>query len=153
MTKPTIVIIIIVYLASVLIVGIFGMQIMSFNNVNYIESITLTKDSLEFSINKETVGFEETLKENAQPYWEYRATFKYSKDMTVRVSPKITAKDPTLDPTDSTLNVSLSYEEGRENCITYENGVFKVNKRGMAKVTFRSQDNSDKILVLILMAL
>ena len=74
MTKPTILILTIVYLASVLIVGIFGMQIMSFNNVNYIQSITLTNDNdhLEFSHNKDTLEFFEVYKDQeATPYYEY----------------------------------------------------------------------------------
>ena len=65
MTKPTILILAIVYVASVLIVGIFGMQIMSFNNINYISSITLLndKDHLEFSHNKDTLQFHEISKD------------------------------------------------------------------------------------------
>lgn len=52
MSKPTILILSIVYLASVLIVGIFGMQVMSFNNPNYIQSITLNVEEIVFSRGK-----------------------------------------------------------------------------------------------------
>ena len=156
MTKPTILLLTVVYFASILIVGIFGMQIMSFNNINYIESITLTDsdDNLEFSANKNTLTLEEYDIDDAIPYKKYNATFRYKKGMTIKVMPIIKAKDPTLDPTDKTLQVSLKYEsEGFEGCITYEEGIFKVNRRGSVIITYNSQDNSKKIMVLVLKAM
>ena len=151
MTKPTILILAIVYVASVLIVGIFGMQIMSFNNINYISSITLTndKDHLEFSHNKDTLQFHEVSKDaEATPYKEYYLIFTGKEGMTVKITPILTAVDPTLDPTNKELDVNVSYEEGSDGCITYLNGVYTINSMGGAIVTYKSKDNSNKKMVV-----
>ena len=151
MTKPTILILTIVYLASVLIVGIFGMQIMSFNNINYIASITLIndKDHLEFSHNKETLIFHEISKDaEAIPYKEYYLMFTEKVGMTIKITPVLKAIDPTLDPTIKELDVNIVYEEGSDGCITYDNGVYTVNKMGGAIVTYKSKDNSNKKMVV-----
>ena len=147
MTKPTILILTIVYLASVLIVGIFGMQIMSFNNVNYIQSITLTNDNdhLEFSHNKDTLEFFEVYKDQeATPYYEYYLMFQSKAGMTIKITPVLTAVDPTLDATNKELDVNFSFSDGDEDCITYENGVYTINNAGNATVTYKSKDNSNK---------
>lgn len=153
MTKPTILILIIVYLASILIVGIFGMQIMSFNNVNYIDSITLTDDNdhLEFSHNKETLSFYETEKgQDAISYKEYYLIFDIKEGMTIKLTPIIKAVDPTLDPTNTELDVNIVYDsEQDKGCLTYENGIFTVHKAGNASVTYKSKDNSNKKMVVV----
>lgn len=152
MTKPTILILTIVYLASVLIVGIFGMQIMSFNNVNYIASITLTKDNdhLEFSDNKDKLEFYEATKgQDATPYQEYYLIFPSKVGMTIKLTPIVKAVNPNLDATNKELDVNIFYDDGFENCITYANGVFTVNKAGNATVTYKSKDNSNKKMVVV----
>ena len=153
MTKPTVLILLVVYLASILIVGIFGMQVMSFNNINYIESITISKEHIAFSDNGDTLIFEETLQEEAIPYVEYRATFRYKKNMTITVNPIIKAVDPTEDASDDELVITIQYEKGFENCITYDKGIFTVNKTGMATVIYNSKDGSKQRMMLILKAL
>ena len=151
MTKPTILVLAIVYVASVLIVGIFGMQIMSFNNINYISSITLINDNdhLEFSHNKNTLQFHEVSKdEEATPYKEYYLIFEAKAGMTIKLTPILTAVDPTLDPTNKELDVNITYSSDKENCITYENSVFTIHEAGGATVTYKSKDNSNKKMVV-----
>ena len=156
MTKPTILILTIVYLASVLIVGIFGMQIMSFNTVNYISSITLTNDNdhLEFSHNRDTLMFFEKSKdEEATPYMEYQLIFNFKAGMTIKITPRLTGVDSTLDPTNKELDVNVFCNEDAPDCITYANGVFTVNKMGTATVTYRSKDTSNKKMVIKLITI
>ncbi len=152
MTKPTILILTIVYLASILIVGIFGMQIMSFNNINYISSITLANDNdhLEFSHNRDTLFFiEKSMDDEATPYKEYQLIFDGKVGMTIKITPVLTAIDPTIDPTNKELDVSVFCNENSPNCISYENGIFTVNaKIGDATITYRSKDNSNKKMVI-----
>ncbi len=152
MTKPTILILAIVYVASVLIVGIFGMQIMSFNNINYIASITLTKDNdhMEFSHNKDKLEFYEAIKgQDGTPYQEYYLLFPCKEGMTIKITPIIKAVNPNLDATNKELDVNIFFDDGFENCLTYSNGVFTVNKAGNATVTYKSKDNSNKKMVVV----
>ncbi len=152
MTKPTILILIIVYLASVLIVGIFGMQIMSFNNINYIDSITLTEDNDHFELSHKDylLKFKENQKGlDAIPYYEYILLLDLKVGMTVKLTPIIKAVDSTLDPTNKELDVNISYsKEIDKGCITYANGIFTINKAGDATITYKSKDNSNKKMVV-----
>ena len=152
MTKPTILILIIVYLASVLVVGIFGIQIMSFNNINYIDSISLTNDNdhIEFSADRSLLVIKENTKgEDAIEYKSYNLIiWQSSAGMTLKITPIVVAVDPTLDATNKELEVSILCDEGFENCITYNNGIFTINKQGCATITYRSKDNSNKKMVI-----
>ena len=152
MTKPTILILVVVYLASVLIVGIFGMQIMSFNNINYIASISLINDNdhLEFSHDRNLLVLTETSKDDeATPYKKYDLVIlEYKAGMTIKITPRLTAVDPTLDPTNKELDVSVFCNENFPNCITYAKGVFTINSVGDAIITYRSKDNSNQKMVI-----
>ena len=81
MSKPTILILSLIYVASILIVGIFGMQVMSFNNINYIESITINKDEIEFSNGQSPIIFNgEEITDDGIPYMQYSMVFNYEED-------------------------------------------------------------------------
>ena len=74
------------------------MQIMSFNNINYISSITLTNDNdhLEFSHNKNTLIFQEISKDQeATPYKEYYLIFEAKAGMTIKLTPIILSHKAT----------------------------------------------------------
>ncbi len=154
MSKPTILILLIVYVSSILIVGIFGVQIMSFNNINYVDAITLEKQNVTFSKNKDTLSFiSQNVSDTAIPYMRYTLVFEYANNQTINVTPKIVAKNPSLDPTNKELAVTLTYsQDAYLDCITYENALFKVNRPGAVTVTYRAQDHSNKIMVLFLFA-
>ena len=154
MSKLTILILLSVYVSSILLVGIFGLQIMSFNNINYIESITVDKQNVSFSKNKHTLSLiSQNVEDTAVPYMRYTLIFEYASEQTLVISPKIIAKNPSVDPTNNKLSVTLTYSQDAYNdCITYENSLFKINRPGGVTVTYRSQDNSGKIMVLYLFA-
>ena len=149
MTKPTILILTIVYLASVLVVGIFGMQIMSFNNINYIASITLDEKNVEFSHDKSLLRLKEHSKDDeATPYKVYNLVIlSHKAGMTIKITPTLIAIDPTLDPTNKELDVNVLCD-GDDNCISYSNGIFTINRNGGATVTYKSKDNSNKKMVV-----
>jgi hypothetical protein len=137
MSKPTILILSIVYLISILIVGIFGMQIMSFNNVNYIESISLSEKDVSFSdINCSLDFMVDDNETNA-----YTIVYLYKKGLTIQINPTIKGKDPTIDPTNKNLTVS---SDTTNDSITYSNGVFTINSPDTVIFTFYSQDHSNK---------
>ncbi len=136
MSKPTILILSIVYLASILIVGIFGMQVMSFNNINYIESITLNEQEITFSDPNCYLDF---ISDDEK--CEYTIVYAYKKRLTIQIKPIIKAKDPTLDPTNKNLTVS---SDSNNDAVTYKDGVFTVNSLDTVVFTFYSQDHSNK---------
>ncbi len=152
MSKPTILILSIVYLASVLIVGIFGMQVMSFNNVNYIESITINLQEVEFSDNQIPYILQEDETENPDEK-RYTIVCSYSNNLTIFANPIIVAKDPTLDATNRNLRIT---KDNNDDSIVYENGVFKVNKIPLnrsVEFTFYSQDSSNKFMTITLVVI
>lgn len=136
MSKPTILILSIVYLISILIVGIFGMQIMSFNKVNYIESISLSEKDVSFSDSNCYLDFianDETS--------EYTIVYQYKKGLTIEITLTFKGKDPTSDPTNMNLTVS---SDTTNDSITYSNGKFTINSPDTVIFTFYSQDHSNK---------
>ncbi len=146
MSKPTILLLSIVYFASILIVGIFGMQVMSFNNVNYIDSITINVQDVEFSNGKTPINIkEEEILDDGIPYMKYTIFFEHAKDLNISIKPIVVAKDPTLDPTDKTLNVSSN-----STTSVYEDGIFTVKTIGVVTFTFNSQDASNKKMVVVI---
>lgn len=147
MTKPTIIILAVVYLASILIVGIFGMQPRG-EVTNYIESITITEQHLEFSQDKKALGFKFISKEQ-QGYIEYRVLIKPQGELTMTLKkPTIIAKNPDEDPTNSELTIEY---DGSATGVTNEGFVFKINGKGTTNITFKSKDDSGKKMVLVLL--
>ena len=147
MSKPTILILSIIYVASILIVGIFGMQVMSFNNVNYIERITINANEIEFSNGQTPLAVkEEEITTDGIPYMQYTIVFRYSKDMNISLKPIVVAKDPTLDPTNKDLKVSSD----KVDIITYQDGIFTVKGKEVVTFVFDSQDASNKKMVIVL---
>ena len=146
MSKPTILILTIVYLASILIVGLFGMQVMSFNNINYIESITIKKEDIEFSNGNKQFVFQAEEINDGIPYMQYQIVFKNEDNLRISIKPIIVAKDPTLDPTNPTLSVSAD-----KNAIVFQDNVFTVVDStfgGTAPFIFNTQDSSNKKMVI-----
>lgn len=147
MTKPTIIILAVVYLASILIVGIFGMQPRG-EVPNYIDSITITEQHLEFSQDKNSLEFKMVPKDK-QGYMEYRVLIKPQGELTMTLKkPTIIAKNPDEDPTNSDLSIEY---DGSATGITNEGFVFKINGKGTTTITFNSKDYSGKKMVLVLL--
>lgn len=138
MKKSTVLIVLITFVVSVVIVGVFGMKMMSYDTKIYVEEIRPTKVILS---TEEEIGFfnvEEDGKEIANDYYTPRITFV--KDMVIHV-------DYELKPADATnKNVSITVlDEVGEDVIEFDGMNIVVHQYiRSVRLVFRCTDGNGK---------
>ena len=153
MTKPTVLILVTVYLASILIVGLFGMQVGGIVE-NDIAVISLTEDRIEFDKEKDTLNITFKELEGGENYTKYGLAVraKPEGELVMTITPNIQGEDPNLSPTNSSLAISCNVKEVESNDnsikITNEGSVFTITGEGNATLVFYSQDDSGIYMVI-----
>lgn len=135
MKKSTILIIVAVFLISVFVVGIFGLQNIPYDERVYVEEIiptTITFDSVEGTIEKKIFYNED----DGGYYYVTIPDKNYRQGMCIMVNYDIT---PT-DATNKILSVSVRNLDGNSNGMKQENGSIKLEDRGRVEVTYQAQD-------------
>lgn len=136
MKKSTILILCIVYLASILVVGIFGMKVKSYNTSIYIEEIKPTE--IAVSTDEEV---ELKWSENGYHY----AVYKYVDGLKLRMGYEILPADAT----NKKVSISIIYDSSLdpdEPTATYDKSanVLQFNKAGIVDVLYTCLDGSGK---------
>lgn len=137
MKKSTILIIVAVFLISVFVVGIFGLQSIPYEQIVYIEQIiptTITFDSNEGTIEKKIYYSED----DGGYYYVTIPNRNYRQGMSVMVN-------YDLRPTDATnkrLSVNVKNLDENSNGTLRENGSIKLEDRGNIEVIYKAQDQT-----------
>lgn len=137
MKKSTILIIVAVFLISVFVVGIFGLQSIPYEQIVYIEQIiptTITFDSNEGTIEKKIYYSED----DGGYYYVTIPNRNYRQGMSVMVN-------YDLRPTDATnkrLSVNVKNLDENSNGTLQENGSIKLEDRGNIEVIYKAQDQT-----------
>ncbi len=137
MKKSTILIIVAVFLISVFVVGIFGLQSIPYEQIVYIEQIiptTITFDSNEGTIEKKIYYSED----DGGYYYVTIPNRNYRQGMSVMVN-------YDLKPTDATnkrLSVNVKNLDENSNGTLQENGSIKLEDRGNIEVIYKAQDQT-----------
>lgn len=137
MKKSTILIIVAVFLISVFVVGIFGLQSIPYEQIVYIEQIiptTITFDSNEGTIEKKIYYSED----DGGYYYVTIPNRNYRQGMSVMVN-------YDLRPTDATnkrLSVNVKNLNENSNGTLQENGSIKLEDRGNIEVIYKAQDQT-----------
>ena len=132
MKKSTILILLIVFLGSVIVVGVFGMQANLWEAPVYINEIiptsvaTISGKSLE-------------IKRNEQDGYYY-VRVAYEENLTVLISTRV---EP-VDSTNKSLKISVTNNNDPENprAEVGERGEIIVRRTGVVKVQYRAQDKA-----------
>lgn len=138
MKKSTILIIVAVFLISVFVVGIFGLQSIPYEQRVYIEQIiptTITFDSNEGTIEKKIY-----YSEDDGGY--YYVTIPYIPN---REGEMIVTVNYDLSPTDATnkrLSVNVKNLDENSNGTLQENGSIALTDRGNIEVIYKAQDQT-----------
>lgn len=129
MKKSTILIILVVFAASVFVVGFWGIQNVPYEEIIYVEEITPThvyygrkSDEAEIKTNK----------------YGYYVNFPYEEGMTVKIDYEITPNDVTnrrVDIEIQNLNTDSQAELDSMGAITLKN-------RGPVCITYRAKDSA-----------
>lgn len=134
MKKSTILIITAVFLISVFVVGIFGLQNVPYDRLVYVNKIVPTSVTLS--------NGEESLEiKYSEPNGYYYVTIpyeSYQQGMLVMINYDINPTDATNKKLDVTINNVNTNSKG----ILQENGAIKLEDRGIVDVTYRTQDQS-----------
>ena len=149
MTKPTVLILVTVYLASILIVGLFGMQVGGIVE-NDIAVISLTEDRIEFDKEKDTLNITFKELEGGENYTKYGLAVraKPEGELVMTITPNIQGEDPNLSPTNTSLKVEYRVTQPEKLNVTNEGLTFTIVGTGEIKITFRAQDDSNKYMTL-----
>lgn len=130
MKKATVILIAAIYVASIVIVGVFGLQALMYNESQPITDIILP-DKIE--------GKEVKLTSNGKGY---TVIITYKDDLTIPIE-----FVPYPFDAPAAIEVSITYQSGSEEHptaeLTHDIGYFLTfNKKGKVTITFRSTDNS-----------
>lgn len=138
MKKATVIIIAAIYVASIVIVGVFGLQALI-----YIETLPVTDIILPTQIE----GVDVQVGSDGR----YRVGIHYHEDLVIPI-------EYTPYPADAPaeIKVEITYQSSKNNDVaelTHEVGYFlKFNKKGQVNITFTSTDNRKFSKTLIIVA-
>lgn len=130
MKKSTVIIVAITFILSVVIVGVFGMQMMSFNTHIYVEKIiptaiiTSTGEAAEINYDPETN--------------EYYTTLHYSEGLTVRIDYEINPADATNNTVALTItNLNEANPQAKLDGLT-----ISILRKGSVRLNYRATDGN-----------
>lgn len=139
MKKSSAIIVLITFVLSVVLVGVFGMKMMSYNTRNYIRSITPTGVTTSANISGVEVGKSE-LEENT-----YILAVPYSEGLMVRV-------DYEIEPADATeRTIELTLPDPADSAVVQIDGLtLRALKEGSARLRYRAKDGGGAEIFLYL---
>lgn len=141
MRKATIIVIAAIYVASIVIVGVFGLQALI-----YVETVSITDIILPTTIEGKAVS------ENKNGDTDYKVTITYRDGLIIPIE---FVPDPVDAP--ATIEVTITYQTGSEENptaeLTHDIGYFLTfHKKGKIILTFRSTDRRKFTKTLSIMA-
>ena len=130
MKKSTILIIVAVFLISVFVVGIFGMQNVPYNEIVYVEkivptSVTLSNGAESPRIKRDAGG-------------SYYVVIAYEQNVMVMINYDIVPGNAT----NRKLDVKITNINSNSKGSVLENGAILLEDKGVVKVTYRAQDSA-----------
>lgn len=134
MKKSIIILILVVFLGSVFVVGVFGLENVPYNERIYVKEIIPTEVTL--STNEKVEIMKEIDKEGKQVYY---IRCVYEEGMRVFVNYNITPDNAS----NRKVNVTVENVNENSDAELMANGSIKLNDRGIVKITFRAVDSGD----------
>lgn len=134
MKKSTILIITAVFLISVFVVGIFGLQNVPREDIVYIEKITPTSVTLSNGEPSPEIKYSEN-----GYYYVTIPRESYQQGMMVMINYEINPTNATNKKLDVTVNNDVSTNS---KGVLQENGAIKLEDSGIVVVTYRAQDRT-----------
>lgn len=129
MKKSSVIIVLITFVLSVVLVGVFGMKMISYNTRLYISTITPTEVTTSTNISGVKIGKSDE-EENT-----YILSVPYSEGLIVRIDYEI---DPS-DASDGTVELTIPDPADRE--VVEADGLnLKAKKEGSARLRYRAKD-------------
>ncbi len=131
MKKSTVLILLVIYIGSVLIVGIFGMKSVAFEEKIYIEKITPTS---VMSSTGETFKIQER---QDLPDTYYVVVTKYTEGLTIMINYELTPADCT----DKNVKISI-VEPDNPPATLSDRGEIVFSEKGSVHLVYKAQDSA-----------
>ena len=158
MKKSTVLILLIVFVLSVVIVGIFGMKIMSYNVKVYIKEIVPTQVVLNDNNNTIYTYYPNgsdspnQIREDEKQENTYYIRVSYYEGLTLIVDYEVIPNDAS----NRDLKITITYDskvgalEGvyESNSVSLKNNIITFKEKANVEITFRSTDGSNKVMKL-----
>lgn len=145
MKKSTILVICIVFVASVLVVGFFGMQVSSYYSKVYIDSIT---PSAIYCSTDEQLSFLPSDEPNSYPIM----ITAFEQEMVVRIDYDVSPGDATgRDKIQISITGQGSYTGNNDNPVaTLDGQSIILHQLGFVEITYRATDGSNRYMTVVL---
>ena len=124
MRKSTILMIAVVFVASVLIVGIFGMKIFTIGKINYVKELIIDETCFSVDNQDAQTGFKITENKDGSKKYSYTILTKKDSPLNLTITPKLI---PTIQDTELTnpeITTVFNHNSPENAKTTFENGVF-----------------------------
>ncbi len=142
MKKSTVLIVVITFVISVVIVGVFGMQMMSYNTRIYVEEIVPTEVITSSNVSNVKI------QKSAEREGEYSVILPYSEGLAVRIDFEI---DPA-DATDGNVELKATNSDAAE-LARIDGLTVHVLKVGTLRLNYRATDGSGAEITVYLFVL
>lgn len=129
MKKSIIILILVVFLGSVFVVGVFGLENVPYNERIYVKEIIPTEVTLSTNEKVE-------IKSNERGYY---ILFTYEEGAVVFINYNITPDNAS----NRKVEITVENSNANSDAELLSNGGIKLNNRGDVKVTFRAVDSGD----------
>lgn len=128
MKKATVIVIAAICVASVLVVGIFGMKALIYTEIVYIQDIVFADNILGKEVKPATDGSD-----------GFTVVVKYEDELVCPVEFFPVPSNATMR---NDIDVSMTYQSGNDDdpCATYESGAVIFHKKGMVTIKVASTD-------------
>ena len=147
MRKSTILMISVVFIASVLIVGIFGMNIFSIGKVNYVKEIVLDSESFVIDNAQAQTNFQSSTNQDGTKKFSYLIITKKDVAINLTITPTLIPTLQDVELTDPTISTVFTHNNPENAKSTYENGVFTMTSANTGSdsfiVTLKTNDGSN----------
>lgn len=139
MKKSTVLIVLITFVLSVVIVGIFGMRMMSYNTRIYVKELTPTRVFTSTGQNAELKK-----RENAEN--TYYFVVDYAEGLDIRIDYSINPADVT----DKTVSAEITSAQTEGNPVAeFEESTLHVYRTGSVRLLYRAMDGSGQEFTVI----
>lgn len=130
MKKSTILIVVAVFLISVFVVGIFGLQNVPYNEIVYVEQIVPT------SVTLSNGAASPLIRQNDSGH--YYVTITYEQNLMVMINYEVVPNDAT----NRNVEIAITNINPNSNGQLQQNGAILMKDSGVLRVTFRATDSA-----------
>ncbi len=138
MRKSTILMLSIVFVASVLIVGIFGMKVFTIGKINYVKELVVNSESFSVDKTDATTNFKVD-----DGKYSYLVLAKSGEPINLTITPTLIPTLTDVELTNPEISIHFNHNNPEKSQTTFLDGVFTISGNDTFTVTLQTNDGSN----------